>query len=504
MINGRLFKTTSKSAFLAIIMTCAPFIQILPAQARWVLDDFEDGNLESSLEWMWEVFAANQATTIRLQVEADETENSRLIASGTLPGAETGFTYGGLLCAPEDHGEGATEPKDFTGFYALSFRGASDRPGYYTVRLEQKKLGHNSTNVVFPVTNQMQEFIVPLSEFRSGVSETTAIAFTRLVDTPGAAFHLELDDVGLEPEAPKQKDTRRLESIGEWAPSPEIAWQNAQFHNKPLLCYFSSKIATPCRQFEKRLVNYKQFGPLAQEFVLTRLDVDEHQSVTRRYNVWKVPTFTVFEPVSGRSTTLYTGSDVNTLGKAMRTYLEERPEKDLQADQNTSPAERYQIVWIDDFSDRNDLNDVGGRWGAFSYGDQGDIASRFTDLGSGNLAMEIKGTYPGRYGQPTWGGVYCDITPDRTTPRNLSNYRWISFICRSSASSVFQIHLEAGPQQRSEPMQFHVSEEPRRVTLPLSSFGDFTKSVTSLVWSQPEPRVGMEFHLVLDDVMVIR
>lgn len=469
--------------------------------ARILVDDFEDADLTSEIGWSWSVFAKHEAETISMYITEEAGQGSRLIASGKLPDFQDGFTYGGIVCGPIDRE--TAEPIDLSQFAAIGFRAASDRPGYYAIRVEQAGIGYNSTNVVIPVTDHMQQFFVPMDQFATGSSATTALTFTRLVDEPGAPFHLELDDLALYRENPSDSFNNNLGATAEWAPSPEIAWQNAKFENKPLLCYFSSEMALPCQEFENRLVEYPEFSKLAESFILTRLNVNQHRDVASRYDVWRVPSFLVFEPVSGRSAPLYEGSDVKELGKTMNQYLKERPEQHMVASQEP-PSQRYNVVMVDDFSDRNQINMAGGTWNTFEMGDQGDILPRFLDLGGGNLALEIKGRYPGSPGAETYGGFYCELSRNRTISYDLSKYRWISWVCYSSTPSLYQIHLEDAAQQRGQSVQFQVGAQPSRITLPISYLGEQARNSATIVWTQPEPRGGQTFHLVIDDVMLIQ
>ncbi|MCB2156055.1 thioredoxin family protein [bacterium] len=473
------------------------------AEESAIFDNFEDHNLRSEVGWTWDYFAKGDAPTIGLMVDLDDQGSGYLMSRGTLPDDGTGFTVGGIFCAPADRETNPVEPIDFSSFDALAFRAASDRPAYYNVRIEQKEQGYNSTNVAFPVTEEMQDFLIPLSEFKSGTSQSTAMAFTCLVDEPGAIFHLKLDDIRFVRGMLQGTHRAGLEARADWAATPKIGWQNARFHNKPMLFYFSSRFALPCQLFEERLIENQEFPELAREFVLARVDVNQYQSLVRRYNVWRVPSFIVLEPASGRMTSLYSGARTAELALEMRNYLKNRPEKDMVA-QDVAPSQRYHIVHIDDFTDRNDINEVGGHWGTYAMGDRGDIDRRIVDLGGGNLALQVAGVYPGKPGDPTYGGVYCDLAPDRGTSRDLSKFRWISFICRSSESDVFQIHLEDGNGAQAKPQQFHASADPARVTIPLASFGDIAGRATTIVWSEPNPMPGRKFELVLDDVMVIR
>ncbi|MEQ8818905.1 MAG: thioredoxin family protein [Sumerlaeia bacterium] len=482
-----------------------------PAMAQdppdWVVDDFADGDLTSNLDWTWQTFATGNRDAIGLAVSFDGTRGNRLTARGTIPGDGHGFGYAGLLLsAPGVGKEGlehlvASDIKDFDGAYGLAFWAASNKPDYYAVRIEQRGLGPNSTNVVFPVTEEMQEYLVPLRKFTSGVSASTGLAFVRMIEAPGDHFHLELKDVRIVRVPPADR-APRLDMVADWSPSPEIGLQNARFHSKPMLLYFSSEFAKPCQAFENELVREKAFPELAGAFVLAKLDVNDYQTLTRRCDIWKVPAFVALEPASGSMTTLYAGVETQELAEVMRSYLTSRPETETPAQQAT-PAAKYQIVEIDRFSDRNTLNELGGTWGAFSAGDRGDIAYRFTDLGSGNLALEVRGIYPAGQGG-TYGGVYCDVTPDRQSPRNLAACRWISFVCRSAEAGFYQLHLENERGESSQPVRFRAETKPARITLPVEGFGSIAETVSTMVWTRPNPVAGEEFHLVLDDVIAIR
>jgi hypothetical protein len=492
------FTPLGKLSFLAVIIAFGIPQQVIGKD--WTLDSFEDGDLRSELGWVWEAFAIDDEETISVQVSEDAEGNHRLVATGKLPDKGTGFTYGGVLCVPEDTDR--PTPESFEAFRGIAFRASSDSPSYYSLRIEHQELRHNSTNVVFPVTRSMQEFFIPLSEFKTGISLTTGLAFTRLVDTPGASFHLELDDIRFVSEAPSDATAARLESMATWAPSLEVAWQNANFQSKPLLLYFWSDFAVPCHVFEDRLIEAGSFDRFRDSFVLAKVDVNQNRSFVQQCNVWRVPAFMVLEPGSGRRTVLYAGNETGELETAVLGYLQSRADLE-SASESVAPAERYHVVTIDSFSDRNELNDVGGKWGTFAAGDTGAIVGRFVDLGGGNLAYEADGHYPNQQ-TGTFGGIFCDLAPDRATPRNLASFRWISFITKSSTPGMYQIHLEDSQGGRSPAVQFQVTTQPLRVTIPLARFGPVVGNTTTLVWTDPNPVPGGRLNLLLDDLMVIQ
>gem|GEM_PF-5347029 len=137
-------------------------------------------------------------------------------------------------------------------------------------------------------------------------------------------------------------------------------------------------------------------------------------------------------------------------------------------------------------------------------GDRGEILPRFIDLGDGNLALEVKGRYPAGSGAQTYGGFFCELSNNRSVVHDLSQYRWISWVCSSSMPGVYQIHAENASQQQGQPVQFQVGSEPTRITLPIVYLGNLARQITTLVWTQPDPRPGRFFHLVIDDVMLIQ
>lgn len=475
------------------------------AQQDWVFDDFENSSLRSGTGWTWTTFnkGDTERETLEVGVEHHAGGGVKLVARGTLPDDGTGFSHGGLMCAPGDGEDPGPRSIDLSSFAALGFRASSNQADYYAVRIEQESTGYNSTNIALPLTSQMREFIIPLDAFKTGVSDTTALVFTRLVDSPGAVFHIELDDIVLRTEIPADEGMRRLRDLAEWSASPQIGWQNATFRNLPLLVYFSSDFATPCRVFEEHLVESAGFPEAARGFVLARVDVNDYQALARQCGVIRVPAFVVFEPSTGLSSRVYAGTDTAALVDAMRGYLGQRANTPA-GPSATNPSEQYDIVLIDDFSDRSNINRVGGQWGAFSAGDHGDITWRFVDLDGGNLALEASGRYPVTAGGQTYGGIYCDLAPGRGVSRNLAAYRWLSFICRSSASSVLQVHLEDGNGQRSAAQVFHVSPAASRITVPIANFGPVAGRAVTIVWTEPSAMPGARFEIVLDDVMIIR
>jgi hypothetical protein len=216
-----------------------------------------------------------------------------------------------------------------------------------------------------------------------------------------------------------------------------------------------------------------------------------------------VPSFVINEadsPTPGRI--INTGAETAGLKAAMEAYLATRIQPASNGASNA--LAQFHTVVIDDFSDRNDLNEVGGRWGTFDAGDQGMITHRFVEISAGNIALEVHGGFPTGEGGATWGGVYTDITPNRAEPRNLMGFRWLAFICQSREAGVYQVHLENGPGQRSNVQIFRVGSAPARIALPIPEFGPVAGGATTIVWSKVDPKPGQQFSLVLDDVLVVK
>jgi hypothetical protein len=63
------------------------------------------------------------------------------------------------------------------------------------------------------------------------------------------------------------------------------------------------------------------------------------------------------------------------------------------------------VLLVDDFSRRKMENLLGGEWGAFSAGDQGDVYAYVTEVSPGEFALEAEGSLP-NYGGDTWAGIY--------------------------------------------------------------------------------------------------
>lgn len=466
----------------------------LPAK---VIDDFEDGDTFAEGGWEWRAFSKPGGEEFVLSIDAEE-NNKSLLVSGMFPDDGSGFTYGGLVCAKPEN----SASLNLCSYWGITFLAAGDTSGYYSVRLEQDDIGYNSSNVIFPVTETMERIFIPIDKFQTGCAATNAITFTRLTDVPGETYYLRIDDVAILENAHPEWRTLEWTGIVSWAPSLEVGWQDSLFENKPMLVYFGSQFANPCRRFESLLVRENRLPSLANQFVMAKLNVNDHLTLARRYEVMRVPSFLVFEPTTGENTSLYIGADPQILQDEMEKYLTNRKQTDVV--QRRSRSEQYSIVTIDNFDDRNDLNQVGGVWATFSAGDQGDIQRRFTDLGGGNLAIEAVGKYPIIRSGQTWGGIYCDLAPARSITRDISGFRWLSFICRSDREQTFQVHLESGPANQSPIATFTATTKPTRVTIPISGFGEVSKRATTIVWTQPNPLPGQTFHLTLDDVTVIR
>lgn len=462
-----------------------------------VLDDFEDGDLEALGGWEWRVFAKEDPYAFTAQV-VDFPEGRALVAEGIYPDDGTGLTFGGLTCAKAQRGRS----EDLRRSWGISFRVAGKEPGYFYIRLEQEGLGHNSSNVIFPVTEQMEQIVIPFDRFETGVARTYAITFTRIEDVPGEPFYLRLDDVEIHSTPPREWQQMEWKDVVTWASSLSLGWQDARFSNKPMLVYFWSQYASPCLRFEAELFAEKRLPGLASQFVMAKLNVNEHQAATQRYNVLRVPSFLAFEPSTGEHTVLYVGEDPGALQDRMESYLAGRDVEGAVA--RAAPTQQFTSVTIDTFDDRNQLNEVGGRWAAFSAGDRGDISCRFIDLGGGNVAIEAVGMYPYVNVGATFGGVYCDLSPERRQPRNLTQFRWLAFVCRTDRPRVFQVHLEDSRGMRSVAIRFQATNQPTRITIPVAQFGGAAQAATTIVWSEPAPTAGDEFRLALDDVMFVR
>jgi hypothetical protein len=160
---------------------------------------------------------------------------------------------------------------------------------------------------------------------------------------------------------------------------------------------------------------------------------------------------------------------------------------------------------VDDFGARDlDRNSLGGKWGAFSAGDRGDIVLKFVDDGRGGSALEADGVLPVFPGGVTWGGVYCDLGARREA-RDLRPYKALQFRARSEAPAAFDVRIE-NPRDthKSTNVGFNADREFASVTIPLTAFSTGVGDSTVITWKLRDEKAGARFHLVLDDVKFVR
>ena len=173
--------------------------------------------------------------------------------------------------------------------------------------------------------------------------------------------------------------------------------------------------------------------------------------------------------------------------------------------QNAASASATGNLLVDDFSARDlDHNALGGKWGAFSAGDKGDVQVRIIDDSDGQPAIEAAGVLPVFPGGVTWGGVVCDLDAKRM-PRDLSAYKALQFRVRSDSPAMYEVRIENPTDtHKSTNVPFKPTRGFTQITIPLKEFASGVKESTIITWKLQDEKAGARFNLVLDDIMFVK
>jgi len=78
-----------------------------------------------------------------------------------------------------------------------------------------------------------------------------------------------------------------------WSESFAAAEQEARGQGKPLLIDFGAEWCPACRRMTAEVLSSPRLAGALADFVLVRVDVDEHPDLASRYGVTALPTFVV-------------------------------------------------------------------------------------------------------------------------------------------------------------------------------------------------------------------
>lgn len=473
-----------------------------PNAAFLPIDGFEDGDTLSEAGTSWTTFSKDGGASIAANVVDSADGGKELEVGGVLPDDGTGATWGGVFCDLSP--DGAT-PRDLSGFERLDFSVRTKSPGLYRVRIEDAVARENSTNVFFPAVEAPNRISIPLWRFRSGTARAVRIVFARAEDRPGDPLHLVLDDVRLETAAAGAADALQATSLP-WAPSLTVAWEEARRSGRPLLMYFTSGVASRCRDFERDVMAGEEFRSAANLYAMLAVDVSAGRDLSERFGIYRVPAFVTMDPETRASVVLDPERSEGPLPSQLRRIAATVSAREV------APVARAAVripstatALIDDFSDGNFLNRANGKWGAFSRGDNGDIVPRLILAGAGNFAFEAFGRLPAAPDGATWGGIFCDLSPDGATPRDLRAFRTIEFQAWSDKARRCVLKIENAPSAHdSAAVAFDAQPQPQTFRIPLAAFASGVDQATRVAWLPADPAPGADFRLVVDNLSFSR
>lgn len=486
---------------------CLAAVILLPAvlaaaRPGLSIDDFADGDTASALGTPWTSFAKDGGASIVLAAVPAAQAGFELEASGALPDDGSGTTWGGFFC---DFSPAGQPPRDLSPFERLDFTVRSSEPGLYRVRIEDAALRENSTNVFFPVEESADRISIPLWRFRTGVARAARVCFARAEDRPGDPFHLVLAEVRLESAAAPSLGLADATSIP-WAPSLAVAWEDARASRRPMLMYFTSGVASRCRDFERGTLARDDVRDAATLYAMLAVDVSAGRDLSERFGVYRVPAFVAMDPATRESVVLDPERAGGDLAPQLRQIAARFAAREVRpVVHKAAPIAATGMALIDDFADGNFLNRANGLWGAFSRGDRGDIAPRLLLAGNGDFALEAFGRLPSSDDGVSWGGMFCDLSPECATPRDLRAFRAVEFLAWSDRSRRCLLKIENRPAaHESAAVAFDVWPQPRTVSIPLASFASGVDQATRVVWMPADLSPGTEFRLIVDNLAFVR